>query len=88
MEPLLATGPAWYQRGPTSQVTNRLKDVEYDEAGNQRYLNGTNTGAQLAYDGENRLISVTVSGTMTASYEYDGEGRRVKQTVGGVTRWT
>src|SRR3974377_1183383 len=34
-----------------------------------------------AYDGENRLVSRTLSGT-TTSYSYDGEGRRVVKATG------
>ena len=42
------------------------------------------TNATLAYDGENRLISVT-TGTTTVSYVYDSQSRRVARTEGTAT---
>jgi hypothetical protein len=38
----------------------------------------------LAYDFENRLVSVS-GGSVSASFVYDADGNRVKGTVGGVT---
>jgi RHS repeat-associated protein len=35
----------------------------------------------FGYDGENRMVGSTLSGT-TTSYSYDGEGRRVQKTTG------
>jgi RHS repeat-associated protein len=56
-------------------VANRLAGVGYDSAGNQTNLGAT----QLTYDGENRLVNATVTGTGASSttYEYDGLGHRV-----------
>ena len=42
------------------------------------------TNATLAYDGENRLISVT-TGTTTVSYVYDSQSRRIARTEGAST---
>jgi len=39
----------------------------------------------LAYDAENRLVSVT--GAATASFVYDADGKQVKSVVGGVTTY-
>jgi RHS repeat-associated protein len=38
-----------------------------------------NTNATLAYDGENRLVSIT-TGTTTVTYAYDSQSRRVART--------
>jgi len=38
----------------------------------------------MTYDGENRLLTFTNGGNLTA-YDYDGEGRRVRKTVTGGT---
>jgi len=45
---------------------------------------GTQT-FNLAYDAENRLV--TVSGSATASFVYDADGKQVKSIVGGVTTY-
>jgi len=57
----------------------------YDANGNMttRHV-GTQT-FNLAYDAENRLVSVT--GAATASFTYDGDGKQVKSIVGGVTTY-
>ncbi|OFW11086.1 MAG: hypothetical protein A3H27_01310 [Acidobacteria bacterium RIFCSPLOWO2_02_FULL_59_13] len=49
---------------------------DYDSRGNQSVIGGT--GISLAYDGENRQSSYTVSAATKEIYNYDGEGRRVK----------
>jgi RHS repeat-associated protein len=61
------------------QGKNRLLNAGYDSAGNQ-----TNEGTHvLAYDAENRIVSVDNGQT---SYEYDAEGQRVrKSTAAGAT---
>jgi len=38
-----------------------------------------------AYDGANRLRTVTTGGTLTATYTYDGDGYRTKKVVGATT---
>jgi RHS repeat-associated protein len=57
----------------------------YDANGNMttRHV-GTQT-FNLAYDAENRLV--TVSGSAVASFVYDGDGKQVKSIVGGVTTY-
>ena len=57
--------------------------VDYDAAGNQT-LYSPHT---LAYDAENRLISMTHTSSGSGTYLYDGQGRRVKKTwtAGGGT---
>jgi RHS repeat-associated protein len=42
-------------------------------------------GTTFAYDVANRLVTLAVSGTPTASYAYDGDGKRVSKTVSGTT---
>ncbi len=42
------------------------------------------TNAALAYDGENRLITVT-TGSTTATYKYDSQSRRIARTEGDST---
>jgi hypothetical protein len=44
-----------------------------------------NNNFTLAYDAENRLVSV--AGAATASFSYDGDGKQVKSVVGGVTTY-
>ncbi|GIK10551.1 MAG: RHS repeat protein [Chloroflexi bacterium] len=55
----------------------------YDANGNMtsRTVNGQTY--TLAYDAENRLVSVT--GAATASFVYDGDGKQIKATVNGIT---
>jgi len=51
----------------------------YDANGNMVWH-----GEQLyAWDGENRLTSVTESGIITGEFVYDGDGNRLKKTEGG-----
>ncbi|MGD0581296.1 MAG: hypothetical protein ABSC08_20565 [Bryobacteraceae bacterium] len=47
-------------------------------------LRETIGGYTYAYDGENRMVGSTLSGT-TTSYSYDGEGRRVQKATGLAT---
>jgi RHS repeat-associated protein len=53
----------------------------YDSNGNLNY-DGT---FSYGYDAENRLTSVTQSGTAVATYAYDAQGRRKSKTVGATT---
>lgn len=68
---------------PTSDVfngANRINGGNYDAAGNQTLVNGDT----MAYDAENRLVSVTepaASGGGTETVGYDGMGERVLQTM-------
>jgi RHS repeat-associated protein len=67
--------------------TNRMNTVSYDQAGNQTAYNPYT----LAYDVENRLVSVTSAGNGNGTFVYDGDGRRVKKTwtpSGGSTTTT
>ena len=61
-----------------SASTNRMTipQADYDAAGNQTLY----CPYALVYDAENRLSSVTIPGSGSATYLYDGEGRRVKKT--------
>jgi RHS repeat-associated protein len=60
-----------------------------DRPSTESYDNNGNTsvsGARsFAYDFENRLKSMTMSGSPTVTLQYDGDGNRVTKTVGGVT---
>jgi RHS repeat-associated protein len=57
---------------------------QYDANGNMTQRVGGQT-FNLAYDAENRLISV--SGAVTASFVYDGDGQRIKSVINGVTTY-
>ncbi|NWF65696.1 MAG: RHS repeat protein, partial [Chloroflexi bacterium] len=57
----------------------------YDQNGN---MTSRHVGSQtftLAYDAENRLVSV--SGAVTASFLYDADGKQVKAVVGSTTTY-
>ena len=41
----------------------------------------------LAYDANNRLVTVEKNQTMVGEYVYDGDGSRVKSVAGGVTTY-
>ncbi|MGC4054704.1 MAG: hypothetical protein QM757_38135 [Paludibaculum sp.] len=73
---------------PVSQqlvVNNQWAISGVDAAGNV-YLPVTNGyHADLAYDGENRMVGGKTGPSATMSAEYDGEGHRVKRTVNTVT---
>ena len=67
---------------PTAQsnfdpATNRLgvAGAQYDAAGNQTFY----TPFTLAYDAENRNVSVTSPGNGNLTFAYDGDGRRVRK---------
>jgi hypothetical protein len=55
--------------------TNQLVDVTYDDAGNQQEYGDF----ALEYDGENRIKTVTKTGTGAGTYVYDGNSRRIKK---------
>jgi RHS repeat-associated protein len=60
-----------------SLVTNRITSsgYGYDANGNM-----TNDGQNiLVYDGENRAVSATVTGSSSGTYTYDGNGLRVQK---------
>ncbi len=87
-------GHNWYLIG--SAVSNRIKDMEYDSAGNLRQLEPANPLSPVAnYDGEGRIYEVgtratsspTATVTPTAQYYYNGEGQRVKRVAAGVTTY-
>jgi RHS repeat-associated protein len=61
-----------------NQVTNQMKGVGYDAAGNQTQLSSTQTAK---YDAENRMAELDASGVAIATYVYDGEGRRVEREM-------
>jgi RHS repeat-associated protein len=48
-------------------------------------LTATGSGVTFGYDVANRLVSVSRTGTPTASYAYDGDGKRASKTVSGTT---
>jgi RHS repeat-associated protein len=57
----------------------------YDANGNMITRHVGTQNFNLAYDAENRLVSVT--GAATASFVYDADGKQVKSIVGGVTTY-
>jgi RHS repeat-associated protein len=57
----------------------------YDANGNMTSRTVGGQSYTLAYDAENRLVSV--SGAATASFVYDADGKQVKATVNGVTTY-
>jgi RHS repeat-associated protein len=65
-----------------SGVNNRITRAGYiyDAAGNLT----AEPGKSYTYDGENRLVTATMTTGATSQYVYDGNGRRVKKIVGGV----
>jgi RHS repeat-associated protein len=46
---------------------------------------GATHSTSFGYDATNRLDTVTVDGSVTASYDYDGAGNLVTENAGGVT---
>ncbi len=76
-----------YGNTPTSNVynsNNQISGSSYDGAGNQTSVNGNS----VAYDGENRVASVTSPPNMGGGAEtmaYDGLGQRVLKTMPGGT---
>jgi YD repeat-containing protein len=74
---------------PTANIysNNRMNGTSYDAAGNQSVVNGNS----VAYDAENRQVSVTEPpglGGSTESYLYDGSGQRVQKSgPGGTTTY-
>ncbi len=80
-------GTPVYGNTPTSNVyngNNQISGSSYDGAGNQTTVNG-NT---VAYDGENRVASVTSPPNMgggTETLGYDGLGERVLKAMPGGT---
>ncbi|MBZ5726561.1 MAG: hypothetical protein LAP87_16365 [Acidobacteriia bacterium] len=73
--PGITTGSA------TFDANDRLSTETYDANGNTT-VSGVRT---FAYDFENRLKSMTMSGSPTVTLQYDGDGNRVAKTVGGAT---
>jgi RHS repeat-associated protein len=55
----------------------------YDDNGNMTTRTVNGQIYNLAYDAENRLVSVT--GAATANFVYDADGKQVKATVNGTT---
>lgn len=66
-------------------VKNQWAISGVDAAGNVYLPASGGYPADLAYDGENRMVSGKTSASGTMSAEYDGEGHRVKRTVNNVT---
>lgn len=66
-------------------VKNQSAISGVDAAGNVYLPASGGYPADLAYDGENRMVSGKTSASGTMSAEYDGEGHRVKRTVNNVT---
>ncbi len=56
----------------------------YDNNGNTLTKTDASGTTTYGYDFENRLISVSAPGGITASYAYDPFGRRISKTVNGV----
>ena len=60
----------------------------YDAVGNMTSRNvAGETPQTLAYDGQNRLSSVTESGQTAAEFVYDADGVRVVRTIGDITTY-
>ena len=60
----------------------------YDDDGNATAYPlpaDVSTNATLVWDAENRLISATLSGGVSYTYEYDYRGRRISKTNSGAT---
>ena len=57
----------------------------YDLNGNQKTRTISGTAYTLSYDAENRLVSVTWSGSNSMSFTFDGDGNRVKSTIASTT---
>ena len=86
---MAANGPAWYLLAG-NRVTNQMKDVVYDAAGNQlQYVVGSESRV-ADYDGEGRIWRVRETGpapVTVATYFYNAEGWRVKRVEGGVATY-
>lgn len=74
-------GTSWFTNNRNRAVPppTENESTYYDAAGNLKKYGSLN----VSFDGENRPVQVTGSGTVT--YHYDGEGRRVKKVDGSVT---
>ncbi len=78
------TGYTYDPADRLTQVTapdGSIKTHTYDDRGNLTD-DGTNT---YAYDGLNRLVSVSQGGVQIASYSYNGDDLRTSKTAGGQT---
>ncbi|MDG6990886.1 MAG: hypothetical protein JRM99_05635 [Nitrososphaerota archaeon] len=70
-----------YSYGPFNRLTSAGSvNYTYDANGNLMTKSG---GWAYSYDYENRLTSVTHSGTVVQQDYYDGDGNRVEQVAGG-----
>ncbi|MGJ5820437.1 RHS repeat-associated core domain-containing protein [Paludibaculum fermentans] len=84
----LVTGLLTKYPDPVSLQTagkNQWAASGVDAAGNGSLPASSGDPVDLAYDGENRMLSGRTSASGTRSAEYDGEGYRVKRTVSGAT---
>jgi RHS repeat-associated protein len=86
---LWPNGPSWFLQN-SGTVNNRMKDVFYDNAGNQELWIVSGQGAKAEYDSESRTVRIgpaaggppQFDGTKMTQYFYNGEGKRVKGTYG------
>ncbi|HYL86517.1 MAG TPA: RHS repeat-associated core domain-containing protein, partial [Candidatus Angelobacter sp.] len=80
--------PAAVSPGTPPNANNQLtqwngKTLSYDLNGNLTN-DGTNT---YTWNARNQLLSISVNGVTTASFQYDPFGRRVSKTIGGTTQF-
>lgn len=63
------------------------QSVSYDASGNTTSYTINSQTRTFTYDGENRPLSVAISGGSTTTFEYGADGERVKKTTGTDVSW-
>lgn len=59
-------------------------DLSYDAASRVVGMNDGSATSTFAYDGRDRLVSASLPGGVSYTYEYDASGNRTKSTASGV----
>jgi YD repeat-containing protein len=80
------------QTDQSNEITSITGDtVNYDLAGNMTSMpqpGSANATLTCVYDAWDRLVQVSIGGTVTAQYQYDGADRLVSETASGTTTYS
>jgi RHS repeat-associated protein len=80
------------QTDQSNEITSITGDtVNYDLAGNMTSMpqpGSATVTLTCVYDAWDRLVQVSIGGTVTAQYQYDGTGRLVAETAGSTTTYS